>query len=198
MSTVGTIYDETIKYGFAKLLSTQTASNSTSIAFTAPFVGDLYDTYVFDLFGLAPSVDTFLAMRFSTDGGATWAATDYWTQYIRQDANASAPVSYGSIYQGVAWQATFVLSDFQYSTGNPGRLSGRVRFNRAYPSGGAGVRNVEWQLAHHCSNPGSTNTFAQGGGGWVATNYVNGVLFFYSGGNIVSGSIRCYGLKGGT
>ena len=197
MSTVGTLYDETVKFGFAKLLSTQAASNSASLDFIAPFVGNAYDTFIFDLFALGPTAtDTaYLAMVLSADGGATWGSSGYWTEYARQGAFVPGPpIAHGSVYQGAAAQTLFALSDYQYAPA--GRLSGRVRCNPGLSSEG-GVKSFEWQLAHHAQTSGG-NTLVIGGGGWSVTHVINGVRFFYSGTTVATGSIRCYGLKRGT
>ena len=80
MSTVGTLYDETIKFGRGKLLGTLTASNSASLAWSSVFdpaiAPEVYDVYYVELLNVLPvNNSASLFGRVSNAGGLISTST---------------------------------------------------------------------------------------------------------------------------
>ena len=196
MSTVGTLYDETVKFGFAKLLSVQSVTSASFIDFIAPFAAgevDKYSSYIFEIDGLVPTVDASLWILVSTDGGATWKTSGggYSWEWGYAYANNPAVNYYGSITLGTTYMDHFQTGGSTYGLY---AIDGRVKFN---PGSNVGVKNFGWELSCLPGGSGSM-AFAFGGGGYHLLSGINGVRFMFTVNTINSGTIRLYGLRKGT
>jgi len=196
MSTVGTLYDETIKFGYAKLLQVSTASGASSIDFVAPLALD-YDTFWFDLDSLTPSLNSaILIIYVSTNSGSSWqAGTDYyWYTFLVQPGGAGA-----ASYSSTALPETTYMRISQPQSAPAGfyPTDGRVTFNLG-PNRGTtgGHRSFDWITINQ--DPASGYPVASTGGGAYTGTAPNGVRIFFSGGSTITGIIRCYGLKKGS
>ena len=68
--------------GALNLISTQTASSSSTISFTSG-IDDTYDEYVFKFYDIHPSADsTRFQFNGSTDGGSNYNVTKTTTIFI--------------------------------------------------------------------------------------------------------------------
>ena len=193
MSTVGTLYDETVKNGFAKLLSVQTFTGVYVCDFVAPLSSLEYRTFWFDIDNLIGSnTDQYLFMYTSHDGGATWnTTTNYWVILIGYSHTTTA--FYGSVMAGAPAQAYLQPGgSVQYG---PLPLAGRVYFYRSSVNEGGG-KVFEWHITFRHPSYGMCCTW--GGGGYYGHHGINGVRFQYNAGATMTGAIRCYGLKKGS
>ena len=192
MSTVGTLYDETIKNGFAKLLAVQVVSSPVAtIDFVAPFTST-YDNYIFDVDCLqSDNTSNYFMFYPSVNSGVSWLNLEnLWA--IGAIWSHQAITTYGStIYTGARtyMQMTY---DAQYG---PLPLSCTIYFNRG-PPGSGGEKQYQWTNIYRTPGTGACMTWGNG-----ATNstyaMMTGIRFLYSGGNIISGAIRVYGIKTG-
>ena len=191
MSTVGTLYDETIKNGFAKLLSIQYAPAGTaSINFVSEF-SSAYDAYLFDIDNIFMARDDcHFILRVSIDGGASWRVDNYYwscsTLFSNQNPNIHN--AYGSATLGGV-HLTWMMLTHASIIGHP--LSGRVRF---FPNNENSLSHVLWRTVG--IQPSLYTQVNMGGGFWPYGNFVNGIQFLAHAGTI-SGNIRMYGMRTG-
>jgi hypothetical protein len=192
MSTVGTLYEKTIKNGYAKLLAIQdVVSPVANISFVAPFTST-YDNYIFDIDSLqSDNTGAYFLFYPSVDSGASWLQSELlWS--LAGVWSHRAVQTYGStIYPGarVYMQQTY---DAQYG---PLPMSGTIYFNRG-PPGSGGEKQFFWMNTYRSPSYGSGFTW---GNGAANSSYalMTGIRFAYSSGNIIAGAIRVYGIKMG-
>jgi hypothetical protein len=168
------------------LLEQHTASASASLDFTT-CISSTYDEYRIEIVGLVPATaSTNLLFRVSTDGGSTYvSSSDYayaaWAygpggsgQFSSTSATSIAIVGFANLSNTSTKPetATLTLHDPE-STSVHKTLSGIVSF---------------WDTTPNLA----TVMLA---GAYKATTAVNAFQFFYSSGNIASGTIRVYGLE---
>jgi hypothetical protein len=187
MSVAGTLYEETVKFGHAKLLSTQTASSVVYLTFISQFTSE-FNSYHFDFINLThgdPSWPIFCC-QFTNDGGASWITGYWWASYY----NCSHGPAYGT--QGSVYNANLTnvvrLSLSPYHANTP--LAGEAQM---YCSPG---KSMSWQSHISVNEPNN------GQGQWIVGAALdagaNGIRFFYYNGTpILSGTIRMYGLRSG-
>lgn len=170
------------------LLSSQIVSSAVaSVDFTSG-IDATYDEYEIHVIGFQPSVNAWLALRFSQDNGATFKAggTDYGYVYFGfQGSNATS--NFGSNGSGMIFiGANDIFVGAEYSGGY------RIILYR--PSSTTLQKNVSWTG----SGNGSTAFWSGAGGGAYLpnTNAVNALRFFPSvAGNITAGIFSLYGIK---
>jgi hypothetical protein len=194
MTTVGTVYDETIKFGFAKLLQVQSFSNNYSLVFVTPFTLPFH-TFLFDLVNInAASTYDWLFAQVSTDSGASWLGANY---YWGSSYSTSHGDGAGNNVSGTQANTTDGANTnvFELTGGGNGGAGGN-------PWGGEVIvtfrpgKNAEFQWHTTVRSPsyGQHNYF----GGGVVDGACNAVRFASAqGGNFSSGIIRCYGLRMG-
>lgn len=166
--------------GLIFLLS-QTASNTSSIAFTG-LDNTTYDHYVFH-FSLRPSVtDVGLDIRMSTNNGASYdSGSVYWWSWVYSTLNAS-----GAFQTGV-----FPGNLIQISGGrNTSRSNGTIRF---WPSNGTDQNFIEGSTAY--INSAALVHAHVAGIHASTTTAVNAIQFFATSGNLTSGTIKLYGVR---
>jgi len=166
-------------------IQSQTASNAASITFTSN-INSTYRTYFVVLSNVLPATgNTTLQMRVSTDGGATYLA----------DANYLGMQPYNA-YNATTWTASAVAGGSNQwnvvaAQGNSGvPASGFFYFFDLTNA----IRPAYVGLMSFVPNAG---TFSQAviGGTRQANTTVNAFEFFYSSGNIATGTFTVYGVK---
>jgi len=190
MPTTGTIYDETIKYGVARVITRQNASNSANITFISGLEDTQYDGYCFDFNNLIPSVEGALLAYISFNGGSTWV-TDWWYGMWSTFTNYAPVVAfYGN--QDVGWATSCFLSH-GYAAGSP--LSGYLRLWQG-PQSASSLKYLTWRTSYNmsASNYGTTNSVG-GGYNQSAITRVTAVMFALSVGVFTTGSITMSGMK---
>lgn len=168
------------------LISTQTASSSSSLNFTS-VITSTYNTYIFVLEDIIPATDTAsLYLRTSTNNGSSYdnGAGAYKTAGVFNHDSAALSALNNSGRTEVE-----LCNSMGNASGESG--SGIVVLNN--PLGTATFRSGSFDMQYTTSTP----NFAIAKGGFVrATNAdVDAVQFLMSSGNIASGVIRCYGIK---
>jgi hypothetical protein len=169
------------------LLSTQTASASTSLNFTG--ISSTYGTYLFILEDIRPATDgAILYFRTSTNGGGAYdsGATNY-TYRMETDTLDSGP-------------AVATISGGQNSgiqlTGQVGNASDEGVSGMLYlikPSGTTRNKMITGRM--HAHNTSGTPVLTKVDGYRAATTDIDAVRFIMSAGNITSGSIKMYGIE---
>jgi len=177
--------------GAMTLLSTQTASSSSTISFTSG-IDSTYDEYVFRFINMqSASTDVAFQVNFrdgSTAYDATKTTTFFYAQH-QEDASSTA-LSY------LASRDEAQSSDAQHLTTNVGRTgsdsaSGYLQlFN---PSSTTFVKHFMARLSNHDTNGSEVDTFVAGY--CNVTTAIDGVQFTMSSGDITAGTIKLYGIS---
>ena len=161
------------------------ASSSATIDFTTG-ITSLFDLYTIDLINVIPATNTQnLYMQFSTDGGSTWAATNYYwsTIYWRNDGAGVASSSGGG--SSVALSIAITVDT---TSGNEGA---NATITIPDPANTASRQIARW----HQTFPTSTGVMqGVGGGVWNTATAINAVRFKFASGNIASGTFRMRGV----
>lgn len=160
-------------------LSTQTASSSSSLAFTS-LISSTYSTYYIAIRNLLPATDaTSLYITFSTDNGSSYLSTNYRYMYENITSNANAISGSGSAAQGIitgtisSTSSRSLSGDFYFLNANVAKCPDFRGICCHYDS--AGFFNL---VQCETSNSGTTA--------------VNAIKFAMSSGNIASGTITLY------
>jgi len=185
VSTVGTLYDDTIKNGYAKLLSVSTVSTPVaSIDLSCAYAG--FDSYYFDLDQLMMD-GLILRLLASADNGATYpTGGNQWVMHSMFLSSGANP--YRSYANGVLGVYTYTQIAHAAYPGNA--ISGRVRLSNTDPRGNilfktSGVFSTWYEMLNW------------GGAYMDGVVPVNKLRFCTDAGNIASGTVRTYGLRTG-
>jgi hypothetical protein len=172
--------------GTWQLLSTQTASNSASIAFTG--LTTSYSAYKILISNYVPvTTVTRFQLQFSTDNGSSWlTGTNYnWCKKVIRPGGTNTVLNNNSVailldYQSFtktankssAYEITFINPDI--SIANPG---------------------VHW-ISGNWDNGGGVPALVAiiGQGYYSATQATNAIRFISSSGNLSSGTFNLYGI----
>ena len=176
-------------------ISSATASASTNIEFTSG-IDSTYDQYVFTLVDLLPATDdVILRIRTSTDGGTSFdsGASDYSWSLTRTNTSAgswSSSLSTASSSMPIAGSSTAA-----YGIGNGAAdagVSGMVYLHD--PSNATAYKSVHGYLVYgtEVSERSALSMFS---GRRMAIADVDAVRFYFSSGNMASGTIRLYGVN---
>jgi len=168
--------------GAWNLISTQTASASSTIDFTSS-IDSTYDTYALVFNRVIPATDD-VTLQFRTgnttfDTGANYA----WS--------GSRVHSSGSSSNNTADNQFNINID-----GGIGNASGEQMSGIMYifdPSNSGSYPTVRWESTH-INNVGGT-TMTSGSGSYLSNTAIDRFRFFFSSGNIASGSFSLYGIS---
>ena len=197
MATYASIkYDMTLSSnatggGSLVLLSTQTASSSSTISFTSG-IDSTYKEYIFKFYNIHPSANASFGINFSVDGGSNYNVTKTTTSFyaFQNESGSSTTLQYRTAYdlaQGTGSAPlggdTMTTLDDECGTGSlhlfdPSNTTFVKhfisRFTPMYPS-----------YAMDGFTAGYGNT----------TSAINAVQFAMSSGNIDAGDICLYGIN---
>ena len=177
--------------GSPVLLSTATASGSSSISFTSG-IDSTYDVYYFEFINCNPTTDiTNLEFNLSTDGGSNYNVTKTSTAYTSYHAendsfsglsySASFDLAQSTGYQPIAWQV---------GNGSDESSSGELYlFN---PSSTTYVKHFIGRVSGYIADNGEYDCYSAGYGN--TTSAINAINFRYNSGNF-DGTIKMYGIK---
>ena len=178
--------------GKMTLISSQTASGSASISFTSG-IDSTYPIYRFEFINIHPQNDNVrLQFNMSTDGGSNYNVTKTSTCFRAQhgEDDSSGVLQYDTAPDLAQSTADQPLGD----TGNDNdqALSGYVflfnpsstTFVKHYITTSDGSRWNDLQQQYFISGYGNTSSA------------VNSIIFRMASGNIDSGTIKLYGIKG--
>ena len=179
--------------GSLNLISTQTASSSSTISFTSG-IDSTYKKYIFKFYNIHPSAEASFGINFSTDGGSNYNVTKTASLFVSQHAeNAGfAGLSYqGSIDSDQSTSAQQLC--FGLGNDNDENMCGTLRLFD--PSSTTFVKHFlsECSSPSHDTSPELTHVFVSGYGN--TTSAIDAVQFAMSSGNIDAGTIKLYGIK---
>ena len=180
--------------GKMTLISSQTASGSASIEFTSG-IDSTYPIYKFEFISIHPATDDVnFQFNMSTDGGSTYAVTKTSTAFgayhdeIFDDSILYYDTS-RDLAQSTGSQPFFTLPT---SSDNDHASNGElILFN---PSSDTFVKHYISRTASTSKNDYSVDSYIAGYGN--TTSSIDAVKFQMSSGNIDSGTIKLYGIKG--
>ena len=181
-----------IPTGKPVLLSTATASSSSSIEFTSG-IDSTYDIYQFEMINIhAATSGAEWQFNLSTDSGSNYNVTKTSTAF--ESYHTEADGAWGLTYQAAGDHAQGTGDQQLYrnmSTDNDGSFSGYLTlFN---PSSDTYVKH--WVSRGNGFNvtPTSIDWYSAGYGN--TTSAINAIKFVMSSGNIDAGTIKMYGIS---
>jgi len=184
-----------ISGGGLNLISTQTASSSSSLSFTSG-IDSTYKEYVFKFINIHPSANSDFAFNMSIDGGSnynTTKTTTFFNAYHYEDGSAAnlAYLTADDLAQGTGYQVLMAFGDLGINADDS--LSGYLHlfepssttFVKHFISTTVGSNNEAAPYVNNDFIAGYANT----------TSAVNAVDFKMISGNIDSGVIKLYGVS---
>jgi hypothetical protein len=176
-------YTPTGGAGALVLLEQHTAATSATLDFTT-CISSTYDDYLIEMLNVLPVTDAVgLQMVTSTDGGSTWLAGTTYHWYMNRSGGAQS--NYGDSMPVDGYATGLVGNSASY-----GGVSGSVRVYN--PLSATAYKSLTL-LAAFLAYDGSPEAI-NGMGSIETTTAVNALRFKFSSGNIVSGTIRVYGI----
>ena len=177
--------------GSPVLLSTATASGSSSISFTSG-IDSTYDVYYFEFINIHPQNDgSIFQFNISSDGGSNYniAKTTTYFRSIHNEIDNTALLGYEAnhLAQGTGYQP------IMNNIGNANDEScsgGMYLFN---PSSTTYVKHFIARTQSYQSAEFSFDIHMAGYGN--TTSAVNAIIFAQNSGNIDAGTIKMYGIK---
>jgi hypothetical protein len=176
------------------LISTQTASNSSTISFTTG-LDSTYDEYIIKIINAKPATDdTFLQFNLSTDSGSNYNVTKTTTLFTayHNEAGTDNVFAYNTtndLAQSTAFQ----------SIGNSTGLGGGADESQCIvlqlfnPSSTTYVKHFLVTSQYYSADNYSVNSYV--GGYANTTSAVNAIQFKMASGNIADGIFKLYGVK---
>ena len=185
---------ESLPSGNIVLLQTQTASSSSNIQFTSN-INSTYKIYLFEFINIHPATDnSSFTFQVSTDGGSSYGVTATTTYFRGQQQEGGGGVTQlGYNTSDDAAQSTnFLVLSEDCGNDNDQAVSGVLKiFN---PSGTTHVKHFLNHFSGAQFNNYSFNEFIAGY--FNSTSAIDAVKFEFGSGNIDSGTIKMYGIKG--
>jgi len=179
--------------GKMTLISEQTASGSASISFTSG-IDSTYPIYRFEFINMHPSNDqSDLQFNMSTDSGSNYNVTKTSSFFKAQhnEDDAVTDLSYdegGDLAQGTGYQ------NLTTNTGSDNDQSCSGTLYLYNPSSTTFVKHFIAIFNNLADNDRCRNSYVGGYGN--TTSVINAISFKFDIGNIDSGTIKLYGIKG--
>jgi len=185
-----------IPTGQPVLLSTATASASSSISFTSG-IDSTYDIYKFEFINIHPQTNaTQFRFNGSTDGGSNYNVTKTSTDFYayHNEGDTATGLTYDT---GIDLAQSTSDQSLCGDTGNANddSISGSLFiFN---PSSTTYVKHYIATIQYSFNNPSFPNYSIENfvGGYCNTTSAVNAIIFRMSSGNLDSGTIKMYGIS---
>ena len=182
--------------GKMTLLQTQTASSSASISFTSN-IDSTYPIYLFKFINIHPATDgAEFTINFSTDSGSNYNVAKTTSFFVAYNAESESSSGLTYIDSLDIAQGTGVANIF-YNVGNENDESASGTLHLFNPSSTTFVKHF-MSTFNVYNNSGSNGNSVQVdvAGYGNTTSAIDGVQFAMSSGNIDSGTIKLYGIKG--
>ena len=179
--------------GAFNLISEQTASASAEIEFSSG-IDSTYPIYMFEYISCHPSTDQVRwSFNFSTDGGSSYNVTKTSTfiYHLHRENDAQATFAYNGD-PALAQQTGDQRLNDNISNNNDCTVSGTMFLYD--PSSTTFVKNFMARGNAARAEPLSEETFVAGYGN--TTSAINAIKFYFSSGNIDSGTVKMYGISG--
>jgi len=178
--------------GSMNLISTQTASSSSTISFTSG-IDSTYDEYVFKFYNIHPSTDgAHFTFNGSIDAGSNYNVTKTTTWFFsyHNEGGSAQGISY-STSNDLAQSTDFQILASDIGNGNDEDGCGTLHlFN---PSSTTFVKHFISRCHSYNSNDYANDIYIAGY--FNDTNDIDAVQFKMSSGNIDSGVIKLYGVS---
>ena len=173
------------------LLSTQTASSSSTISFTSG-IDDTYTVYVFEFIDCHPATNSaLLTFTASTNGGSSYGLTKTSTAFIAYNAESFVQAAVGYNTSVDLAQSTNAQNlSTNVSNASDGNVSGTLHL-----FGPSDTTFVKHFLIRSSLNNGSYAQDEHFAGYFNTTSAINAIQFKFSSGNIDTGTIKMYGIK---
>ena len=181
-----------ISGGALNLISTTTASSSSSLSITSG-IDSTYKEYIFKLINIHPEEDNKeLTFNLSIDSGSNYNVTKTTAVHIHQhgedDTNANSEYS---TERDLAQSTSYQKISKDLGNGNDESASGYLPlFN---PSSTTFVKHFMTRTSSYFGSDRAVDMYVGGYGN--TTSAVNGIDFKMSSGNIDSGIIKLYGVS---
>ena len=182
MATTGTIYDETVKFGPAKLLVAATISSPVAFVSFPTIVGDSIEAcgaFHFDILVTPATLGSYLCAQTTDNNGVAWTPIYYQVLGYAMQQGGNDALTYANTAQ------------MQVSHGCHSSVA--IEFLMFIKRGGGFQGHLSWQSS--CYTGGTYGLGSLYGSGGYAG--ITGVRFNFSSGNIASGRIRAYGTRTG-
>ena len=178
--------------GALNLISTQTASSSSTISFTSG-IDSTYKEYIFKYINIHPASAQYFTFQGSTDGGSSYGVTltsTAFDAYHFESGSASALryLTGGDLAQSTSFQPVTSVTP---NTDNDASYSGYLHLFD--PSNTTFVKHFMGTVNVMTDNPASDNGFVAGY--FNTTSAIDAIQFKMASGNIDSGVIKLYGVS---
>ncbi len=179
--------------GNLKLLSTQTASSSSTLSFTSG-IDSTHKEYIFKFINIHPQTNnTDFTFNFSVDSGSNYNVTKTTTTFrsANNEGGSTQELAYyaaNDIAQGTGFQSFSIGGSYQGD--NDSSVSGMLHLFD--PSNTTFVKQFFARTNGMIANDYSVDGFVAGYGN--TTSAIDAVQFKMSSGNIDSGVIKMYGV----
>ena len=177
--------------GAMNLISTQTASSSSTISFTSG-IDDTYDEYVFKFYDIHPATDSADFQVNFRDGSSAYDATKTTTFFraYHDEGDSATTLSYETgddVAQGTGVQKLAI------GVGNDNDQSCSGVLHLYNPSSTTFVKHFISTFSNNNASDYFNNTYIAGYCNVTAA--IDGVQFSFSSGNIDAGVIKLYGIS---
>jgi hypothetical protein len=184
--------DIAVPTGSLTLLSTQTASASSTIDFTSG-IDSTYDSYVFKFINIHPATDDVdFEVNFSTDGGSNYNVTKTSSAFLsfHSEDDVSTLLAYSDT-EDLAQSTGYQAISPRVGNGNDESSAGTMQLFA--PSSTTFVKHFIADVHRYYKDDLAVRDFTAGYGN--TTSPINAVRFKFGSGNIDSGTIKMYGVK---
>ena len=181
-----------ISGGGLNLISTQTASSSSTISFTSG-IDSTYKEYIFKFINIHPASGQYFTFQGSTDSGGSYGVNITSTQFdaYHFESGSATDLRYlsgGDLSQSTSFQRIYSVTP---NTDNDASVSGILHLFD--PSNTTFVKHFMGSVNVMTDNPASDQTFVAGY--FNTTSAIDAIQFKMASGNIDSGVIKLYGVN---
>ena len=181
-----------ISGGALNLISTQTASGSSSLSFTTG-IDSTYKEYVFKFYNIHPATNAAeLQFNLSTDSGSNYNVTKT-SSYFHAEHNESGSTTDLTYLTSRDLAQSNAYQTLHQGTGTDNDQSVSGYMHLFEPSSTTFVKHFISQISSYKDDDFNQNTFVAGYGN--TTSAINAIDFKMSSGNIDSGVIKLYGVS---
>ena len=180
--------------GSMNLISTQTASSSSTISFTSG-IDSTYDEYVFKFYNMHPATDsTHFSFQGSTNGGSSYGVTITSTSFQanHQENGSGGDLYYwtgGDLAQSTSFQRLAPYVDNDADSNSSGFL------HLFAPSNTTFVKHFKARMSLNQSASSKMLLDNYTAGYFNTTSSINAIQFKMESGNVDAGVIKMYGVS---
>ena len=184
--------DSGVATGVMTLLSTQTASSSSTISFTSG-IDDTYDVYVFKFYDIHPATDnTFLTFQADTGTNTNYnqTITSTFFKALHNESDSTSALSYDTA-SDLAQSTSFQYLSRNVGNDNDQSISGTLQVFS--PSSSTFVKHFISRTNVYTNDDYSIDSAIAGY--FNTTTAITRFQFKMASGNMDSGTIKMYGIK---